>query len=232
MPSLYICNSLYDEVVRLRTFGYAHKGATHLVWCIVMSVRRACSRSLRGQFGVVFLRKTSIFRTCCAWSGCTLRRLLRGVSHARVASAGPCGDFVLAECRRPSARSFFDVNFCGGFFTCILHDSASLKTSPPGRKRVRARIKLFFANYKDEMALMSQTENLRRLSMFQECSKSSPFGVVSLYALGDAFVLTMKGPSHLGSSLPLDSVRAIRTSTRSPSLNFLGMTACVTEPHK
>jgi hypothetical protein len=37
----------------------------------IMSVRRACSRSLRGQFGVGFstgslLRKTSIFRTCCA----------------------------------------------------------------------------------------------------------------------------------------------------------------------
>jgi hypothetical protein len=61
--------------------------------------------------------------------------------------------------------------------------------------------------------------------MFQECSKSSPDGVASLYALGDAFVLTMKGPSHLGSSLPLDSVRAVRTSTRSPSLNSLGMTA-------
>jgi hypothetical protein len=60
--------------------------------------------------------------------------------------------------------------------------------------------------------------------MFQECSRSSPDGVVSLYALGDAFVLTMKGPSHLGSSLPRDSVRAVRTSTRSPSLNSLGMT--------
>jgi hypothetical protein len=37
----------------------------------IMSVRRACSRSLRGQFGVGFstgglLRKTSIFRACCA----------------------------------------------------------------------------------------------------------------------------------------------------------------------
>jgi hypothetical protein len=60
--------------------------------------------------------------------------------------------------------------------------------------------------------------------MFQECSKSSLDGIVSLYALGDAFVLTMKGPSHLGSSLPRDSVRAVRTSTRSPSLNTLGMT--------
>jgi hypothetical protein len=42
---------------------------------------------------------------------------------------------------------------------------------------------------------------------------------------GEAFVLTMKGPSHLGSSLPLDSVRAVRTSTMSPSLNSRGMTA-------
>ena len=38
------------------------------------------------------------------------------------------------------------------------------------------------------------------------------------------FVLTMKGPSHLGSSLPRDYVRAVRTRTRSPSLNSLGMT--------
>jgi hypothetical protein len=68
---------------------------------------------------------------------------LRRVSHARVASAAPRGDFVLVECRRPSTRSFFDVDFCGGFFTCILHDSASLKTSPPGRKRVRARKNCF-----------------------------------------------------------------------------------------
>jgi hypothetical protein len=33
----------------------------------------------------------------------------------RVASAAPRGDFVLVECRRPSTRSFFDVDFCGGF---------------------------------------------------------------------------------------------------------------------
>jgi hypothetical protein len=35
----------------------------------IMSVRRACSQSLCGQFGlawIVFLRKTSIFRSCCA----------------------------------------------------------------------------------------------------------------------------------------------------------------------
>jgi hypothetical protein len=75
------------------------------------------------------------------------------------------------------------------------------------------------------MALRSQTKNLRRLSMFQECSRSSPDCVVSLYALGDDFVLTMNGPSHFGSSLPRDSVRFVRTSTRSPSLNSLGTTA-------
>jgi hypothetical protein len=68
---------------------------------------------------------------------------MRGVSHARVASAAPRSDFVFVECRRPSMRSFFDVIFCGGFFACVLHGSASLKTSPPGRKRVRAGIKLF-----------------------------------------------------------------------------------------
>jgi hypothetical protein len=79
-------------------------------------------------------------------------------------------------------------------------------------------------NYKGELALRSQTKNLRRLSIFHECSKSSLDGVVSLYALGDAFVLTMKGPSHFGSSLPRDSIRVVRTSTRSPSLNSLGMT--------
>jgi hypothetical protein len=112
-----------------------------------------------------------------------------------VASAEPRGDFVLVECRRPSARSFFDTCFCGGFFTCILHDSASLKTSPPREEKSAGQNKIVFANYKGESALMSQ-----------------------------AFVLTMKGPSHLGSSLPLDSVRAVRTSTRSPSLNSLGMT--------
>jgi hypothetical protein len=40
--------------------------------------------------------------------------------------------------------------------------------------------KIVFANYKGELALMGQTKNLRRLSMFQECSRSSLFGVVSL----------------------------------------------------
>jgi hypothetical protein len=61
--------------------------------------------------------------------------------------------------------------------------------------------------------------------MFQEFSKSSPEGVDSLYMLGDAFVLTMNGASHFGSSLPHYSVRVVRTSTRSPSLKSLGTTA-------
>jgi hypothetical protein len=60
--------------------------------------------------------------------------------------------------------------------------------------------------------------------MFQECSKSSPEGIASLYALGDAFVLTINGPSHFGSSLPRDSVRVVQTSMRSPLLNSLGTT--------
>jgi hypothetical protein len=60
--------------------------------------------------------------------------------------------------------------------------------------------------------------------MFQECSKSSPVGVDSLYALGDAFDLTMNGPSHFDSSLPHDSVWVVRMSTRSPVLNSLGTT--------
>jgi hypothetical protein len=64
------------------------------------------------------LAKTSILRTYCASpaapvgnflhgkSGCALRRLLRGVSHARVVSAAPRGDFDVVECQRPSMRSF------------------------------------------------------------------------------------------------------------------------------
>ena len=34
----------------------------------------------------------------------------------------------------------------------MLHGSASLKTSPPGRKRVRAGTRLFLANYKGEIS--------------------------------------------------------------------------------
>lgn len=67
-------------------------------------------------------------------------------------------------------------------------------------------------------------KNFRKLSMFHECSRSLLDGDVSLYALGDVFVLTIKGPSHLGSSLPRDSVLAVLMRTRSLSSNSLGMT--------
>jgi hypothetical protein len=60
--------------------------------------------------------------------------------------------------------------------------------------------------------------------MFQECYKSSLKAVASMYALGNVFALTMNGPSHFGSSLPRDSVRVVRTRTRSPLSNSLGMT--------
>jgi hypothetical protein len=131
-----------------------------------------CADSLRGRLW--------FFRTCCASPAAPLGDFYADLSHARVASAEPRGDLVLVECRRPSSRSFFDACFCGGFFTHILHGFASLKTSPPGRKRVRASIRLFLRITRAKLALMSQTKNLRRLSMFQECSRSSSFGVVSL----------------------------------------------------
>jgi hypothetical protein len=74
------------------------------------------------------------------YSGFTLRRLLHGVSHARVVNAAPRGDFGVVECRRPSMWSFstYCVLVFAGVFADILNGSASLKTSPPGRKRVRA----------------------------------------------------------------------------------------------
>jgi hypothetical protein len=66
-----------------------------------------------------------------------------------------------------------------------------VKNLTPREEKSAGRNKIVFANYKGELAWRSQTKNLRRLSMFQECSRSSPDGVESLYALGDAFVLTM-----------------------------------------
>jgi hypothetical protein len=152
------------------------------------------------------LEKTSIFRTCCA------------------SPAAPLGDFCV-ECRtrgRPALPlavtlmwsnaedrrcSLFRhcFNFLQGIFACILHGFGSLKTSPPGGKECGPEQNCL-VSYKGVLALRIQTKKLRRLSIFHECSKSSPDGVASLYALGDAFVLTMKGPSHFGSSLPRDSV--------------------------
>jgi hypothetical protein len=52
------------------------------------------------------LEKTSILRTYCANPAAPLGDFLHGVSHARVASAAPRGDFDVVECRRPSMRSF------------------------------------------------------------------------------------------------------------------------------
>jgi hypothetical protein len=40
--------------VRLRTFGYAHEGVAYWSGVFVMPVWHVCSRSSRGQFGVVF----------------------------------------------------------------------------------------------------------------------------------------------------------------------------------
>jgi hypothetical protein len=66
-----------------------------------------------------------------------------------------------------------------------------VKNLTPQEEKSAGRNKIVFANYKGELARRSQTKNLRRLSTFQECSRSSPDGVESLYALGDAIVLTM-----------------------------------------
>jgi hypothetical protein len=70
---------------------------------------------------------------------------------------------------------------------------------------VRARTKLF-CELQGRAGPEESNKKFAKIVNVQECSKSSSDGVVSLYALGDAFVLTMKGPSHFGSSLPRDSV--------------------------
>ena len=76
---------------------------------------------------------------------------------------------------------FFDIVliFCGGFSVYITW-LRLIKNLTPREEKSADQNKIVFANYKGESALMSQTKNLRRLSMFQECSRSSPFGVVSL----------------------------------------------------
>jgi hypothetical protein len=94
------------------------------------------------------LNKRLRFTHLLCYSGSTLRRLLRGVSHVRVVCAASCGDFGVVECRRPSMRSFLtcciSVFVFAGDFAGILHGYASLKTSPPGRKRVQDGIVLFY----------------------------------------------------------------------------------------
>jgi hypothetical protein len=54
----------------------------------------------------IFLEKDFDFAHLLCYSGCTLRRLLHGVSHARVVCAASRGDFGVVECRRSSMRSF------------------------------------------------------------------------------------------------------------------------------
>ena len=117
-----------------------------------------CTESLLG--------KTSMLRTYCAspvaplGDFCT-ESLLGNTSMLRTycaSPAAPLGDFC-AECRTrgwpalplvvTSMWSNVEDGRCGlfrqseflrGIFACILHGSASLKPSPPGRKRVRAGI--------------------------------------------------------------------------------------------
>jgi hypothetical protein len=139
------------------------------------SILRTCCAILAAPLGdfctVSLLEKTSILRTYCAspaaplgdfcmdslfgkdfnfahllcYSGCTLRRLLPRVSHARVVSAAPRGDFGVVECRRSSMRSFstycvlvFVGDFCG-YITWL----RLIKNLTLGRKRVRAGMILF-----------------------------------------------------------------------------------------
>jgi hypothetical protein len=171
------------------------------------------------------LEKTSIFGTYCA------------------SPAAPIGEFC-TECRTrgwPALPLMVTLmwsnaedrrcglfrhcfNFLRGIFACILHGSASLKTSPPGRKRVRAGIKLFG----ELQGRVSPEDSNKKNYGDCQCSRNAlsirRMALLACTRWGDTFVLTMKGPSHFGSSLPRDSVRVVWTSTRSPSLNSLGTT--------
>jgi hypothetical protein len=102
------------------------------------------------------LEKTSISRTYCAIPAAPVG------DFCTESPAAPLGDFC-AECRTrgwsalplavTSVWSNAEDRRCGlfrhwlsfsrGIFACILHGSASLKTSPPGRKRVWAGIIMF-----------------------------------------------------------------------------------------
>ena len=115
------------------------------------------------------LERTSILRTYCASPAAPLgdfctKSLLEKTSILRTycaSPAAPLGDFC-AECRTrgwpalPLAVTsmwsnaedhrcclFRQSEFLRGIFACILHGSASLKTSPLGRKRERAGMILF-----------------------------------------------------------------------------------------
>jgi hypothetical protein len=75
---------------------------------------------------------------------------------------------------------FFRRMFFWGIFHLYITWLRLVKNLTPREEKSAGQNKIVFANYKGESALMSQTKKLRRLSMFQECSRSSPFGVVSL----------------------------------------------------
>jgi hypothetical protein len=75
---------------------------------------------------------------------------------------------------------FFRCMFLRGIFHLYITWLRLVKNLTPREEKSAVQNKIVFANYKGESALMSQTKNLRRLSMFQECSMSSSFGVTSL----------------------------------------------------
>jgi hypothetical protein len=75
---------------------------------------------------------------------------------------------------------FFRRRLLRGIFHLYITRLRLVKNLTPREEKSAGRNKIVFANYKGESALMSQTKSLRRLSMFQECSRSLPFGVASL----------------------------------------------------
>jgi hypothetical protein len=75
---------------------------------------------------------------------------------------------------------FFRRMFLRGILHTYITWLRLVKNLTPREEKSAGRYKIVFAGYKGESTLVSQTKNLRRLSMFQECSRSSPFGVVSL----------------------------------------------------
>jgi hypothetical protein len=91
------------------------------------------------------LEKNSDFAHLLCCSSCTLRRLLRGVSHTRVVSAAPRGDFGVVECRRPSMRSFstYCVLVFAGDFCWYITWLRLIKNLTPWRKRVQTGMILF-----------------------------------------------------------------------------------------
>jgi hypothetical protein len=75
---------------------------------------------------------------------------------------------------------FFRRMFLRGIFHTYITWLRLIKNLTPREEKSAGRYKIVFVNYKGKTALKNQTKNFRRLSMFQECSRSSPFGVVSL----------------------------------------------------